>query len=639
MNWLNNRRVGTKLGANIALMVLGLLAVSAVSLWIAHRQMMSDREAKARIAVEMVASYAAKLNGQVQAGTLSRDAATAKLVEVTNAQRYDGDNYVNIYTDAGIQIAAPVEPERVGTNRFGHADPNGVPIVETGRDIARTTGSGFYWYSTNRPGSKTPVPKLTFAKALTPGGTLFAISGIYVDDVNDAMWHLAMVFGTAALVVFALVAGLSMLLQRSIAGGLKQLGHSMANLSHGDMATAIAGTERRDEIGGMAGSVQVFKDGMVRAAALEHAATEQRQVSETQRLRHEAERDDAAEAQKGVVEALADGLSRLSDGDLTARLPTAFLPEYEQLRQDFNAATTKLQSIMGVIVTNTASIRSGTGEITHAADDLSRRTEQQAASLEETAAALDEITATVRRTAEGAERARGVVTTAKADAERAGQVVRDAVAAMSEIEASAKQVSQIIGVIDEIAFQTNLLALNAGVEAARAGDAGRGFAVVASEVRALAQRSAQSASEIKSLISTSSKQVDRGVGLVAETGRSLSRIVVQVVEIEGVVTEIAASAQEQASGLAQVNIAVNQMDQVTQQNAAMVEQSTAASHSLSKEAEELLQLTGRFQLGAGAVDDASSQKSRSAKVVVLKPAAKAAPKRVAATETAGWEEF
>jgi methyl-accepting chemotaxis protein len=201
----------------------------------------------------------------------------------------------------------------------------------------------------------------------------------------------------------------------------------------------------------------------------------------------------------------------------------------------------------------------------------------------------------VRKTAEGATHAREVVASAKGDAERSGAVVRDAVAAMSQIEQSAKEISQIIGVIDEIAFQTSLLALNAGVEAARAGDAGRGFAVVASEVRALAQRSADAAKQIKTLISTSGAQVSAGVGLVGETGRSLERIVVQVGEINGIVSEIAASAKEQATGLAEVNTAVNQMDQVTQQNAAMVEESTAASHALAREVDELAQLIRRFR--------------------------------------------
>ena len=186
---------------------------------------------------------------------------------------------------------------------------------------------------------------------------------------------------------------------------------------------------------------------------------------------------------------------------------------------------------------------------------------------------------------------------ARADAERSGVVVRDAVAAMSEIENSAQQISQIIGVIDEIAFQTNLLALNAGVEAARAGDAGRGFAVVASEVRALAQRSADAAKEIKALISASSQQVDRGVNLVGETGKVLERILIQVTQISGVVTEIAASAEEQSTGLQEVNTAVNQMDQVTQQNAAMVEEATAASHALTSEADQLARLIARFDVG------------------------------------------
>jgi methyl-accepting chemotaxis protein len=331
-----------------------------------------------------------------------------------------------------------------------------------------------------------------------------------------------------------------------------------------------------------------------------HAArmSEQQHRADSER---EAVRTSAAAAQQAaVVTGLAGGLARLAKGDLTCRVDIAFAPEYDILRTDFNAAVSHLETVVRQIVANTGALRSGTNEITRAADDLSRRTEQQAASLEETAAALDEITATVRKTAEGTNRAQTVMTETKAAAEQSGELVRDAVSAMSEIEASAGQISQIIGVIDEIAFQTNLLALNAGVEAARAGDAGRGFAVVASEVRALAQRSAEAAKEIKSLIQASSQQVSRGVKLVGDTGQSLGRILSQVGQVYTAIIEIAASAQEQATGLHQVNTAVNQMDQVTQQNAAMVEQSTAASHGLAQETEALTSLTGQFQVSTAA---------------------------------------
>ncbi|NWG53523.1 MAG: PAS domain S-box protein [Hydrogenophilaceae bacterium] len=332
---------------------------------------------------------------------------------------------------------------------------------------------------------------------------------------------------------------------------------------------------------------------------------------EHERMRAEAERAARAEEQAQVVRGLASGLKSLADGDLTDRIADPFPGEYEQLRADFNSAMEALQGAMQTIVVNAGGIRSGAGEISQAADDLSKRTEQQAASLEETAAALDEITATVRKTAEGATQANSVVSGARSDAEASGQVVKETVAAMSEIEKSAKQISQIIGVIDEIAFQTNLLALNAGVEAARAGDAGRGFAVVASEVRALAQRSSEAAKEIKGLISTSSQHVETGVELVGEAGKALQQIVTKVGEINALVSEIAASAQEQATGLAQVNTAINQMDQVTQQNAAMVEQSTAASHSLTQEAEELMRLISRFQTG-DAPDEAPVHQPRRA---------------------------
>jgi methyl-accepting chemotaxis protein len=304
----------------------------------------------------------------------------------------------------------------------------------------------------------------------------------------------------------------------------------------------------------------------------------------------------AGKTQKEVVETMAAALSRLADGDLSVRVAEAVHEDYKVLVNDFNSAVSSLETTLVNVRETVASVGGGSKEISSASEDLSRRTERQAASLEETAAALDEITATVRKTAQGAAHARDVVGQAQTDTERSGQVVRDAVGAMSAIESSARQIGNIIGVIDEIAFQTNLLALNAGVEAARAGDAGRGFAVVASEVRALAQRSAAAAKEIKALISASTEEVGRGVGLVGQTGQALTTIMTQIREINGVVGEIASSAAEQATGLNEVNTAVNQMDQVTQQNAAMVEQSTAAAHKLLSESKVLMGLISGFTL-------------------------------------------
>ena len=296
-----------------------------------------------------------------------------------------------------------------------------------------------------------------------------------------------------------------------------------------------------------------------------------------------------------VIDGLTGALKALADGNLTTRITDKFSDKFEVLAENFNASMIRLQDTMASIASNAEGVHSTAAEVTQASDNLSQRTEQQAATLEQTAAALDQITATVRKTAEGAGEARQLVANAKQDAENSATVVHETVTAMNGIENSSKQISNIIGVIDEIAFQTNLLALNAGVEAARAGDAGRGFAVVATEVRALAQRSADAAKEIKALISGSGQQVQAGVRLVADTGKALGRIVEQVARLNDLVAEIAASAREQATGLDQVNNAVNQMDQVTQQNAAMVEETTAASHSLAHEADALSRLVGQFK--------------------------------------------
>jgi methyl-accepting chemotaxis protein len=360
-----------------------------------------------------------------------------------------------------------------------------------------------------------------------------------------------------------------------------------------------------------------------------------------------------AEAQKAagseaVTAALGEALRALANGNLTHRIGEDMPPEYMRLREDYHAAMLTLQGVLAAITSSTEAVRSGASEITQASDDLSRRTEQQAASLEQTAAALDEITTTVRKTAESSAEARKLATEARSNAEHSGDVVQHAVTAMNGIAKSSAEIGNIIGVIDEIAFQTNLLALNAGIEAARAGDAGRGFAVVATEVRALAQRSADAAKEIKALISASGAQVKTGVGLVGETGTVLVQIAGQVTDLNALITEIAASAQEQASGLHQVNTAVNQMDQVTQQNAAMVEQSTAASHSLTSEAVELARLTAKFQIGPSSAVVRAANPPRKA-IAAARPAPRPAPKSISAPAkpqlvTAGsaddqWKEF
>lgn len=303
-----------------------------------------------------------------------------------------------------------------------------------------------------------------------------------------------------------------------------------------------------------------------------------------------------AELTELTIKSIGEGLSQLANGDLTHRVDANLTGSFAQLKEDFNAALDRLQDTMRNVMTTTNQITTGATEISQATSELSHRTEQQAASLEETAAALEEITATVKKTAANAREASQGAGSAKQTAETGEQVVKTAITAMEAISGSSRQITDIIGVIDEIAFQTNLLALNAGVEAARAGDAGRGFAVVAQEVRALAQRSSQAAKEIKTLIKTSSDQVAQGVRYVDETGQALKKIVGQVVSVNSLVGEMAQAAEQQATGIEQVNQAVAQMDQTTQKNAAMVEESTAASQELAQEANTLDEMMSFFKV-------------------------------------------
>ncbi|CAD7056597.1 methyl-accepting chemotaxis protein [Pseudorhizobium halotolerans] len=474
----------------------------------------------------------------------------------------------------------------------------------------------------------TPATGATMVEA-TFGGRNVLVSFVPVAGLPSVEWYLGFAvdaeaayasltaFQTAAVIatvlaVALMIGAMAWMLSRLVVRPVTDMTHAMERLAAGDLTVAIPGEDRRDQIGAMAAAVSVFRTNALERERLEGEAEEGRRLSDAERREREAQKaHDQAEAER-AVKALAEALGALADGNLSHRIEVPFAAHIDRLRTDYNAAVTQLQSALQAVGSNARTIDAGAEEIRVAADGLARRTEQQAASVEETAAALEEITTTVRDTAHRAEEVGTLVSRARDGAEHSGAVVSKAVAAMTEIEDSSGKISNIIGVIDDIAFQTNLLALNAGVEAARAGEAGKGFAVVAQEVRELAQRSAQAAKEIEALITASNTQVRSGVTLVAQTGDALQAIVSQVQEISRHVGAIVTATREQSTGLLEINNAVNAMDQGTQQNAAMVEEQTAASHSLAAEAAKLMELLARFNLGMTAQAGTSTHGRRRA---------------------------
>ncbi|MBZ0163455.1 MAG: methyl-accepting chemotaxis protein [Notoacmeibacter sp.] len=431
---------------------------------------------------------------------------------------------------------------------------------------------------------------------------------------------------------------------RTISKPLGRLRAAMIAISGGELDTEIPGRERSDELGEMAGTVEVFRENALERVRLEAEADANRSLSEKERIERERRQAKEAAEVKFAVDNLATGLGALADGKLSYRIDTAFSEQLDKTRCDFNAAVERLEDTMRQVGRNTQAILSGSNEIQSAADDLSKRTEQQAASVEETAAAVVQVTSSMKESAARAEEAGHLVSRTKATAEQSGQVMRQAIAAMGEIETSSQEIGNIVGVIDDIAFQTNLLALNAGVEAARAGDAGKGFAVVAQEVRELAQRSAEAAKEIKTLITSSNQQVHSGVSLVGETSKVLEGMVAEVQDINDHVRSIVEAVSEQSRSLQEINTAVTTIDQSTQQNAAMVEQSTAATIGLTNEISSLNDLLAQFDVSGSdrapeAVEPTAKSVDSPARAIIKKLASVYPGSGNAAVKQDEWEEF
>ena len=401
--------------------------------------------------------------------------------------------------------------------------------------------------------------------------------------------------GSAIGALLLFIAGIVVILKRAIAP-LSRMTEFMSEMATGNLELPVPYSDRQDEIGTMAAAMALFQDAGLEKRRMEaetKAFNEQRRL---ERMAREQENVAAAADMKLVVENLGAGLQRLADCNIRDTIDQPFNATFESIRKDFNTSLAAFQLTLEKVMTSTAEIQESSSEMQSAAEDMAKRSEQQAASVEQTAAALEEITATVANSSNRAEDTRSLATEAHECATNSASVVQDAISAMQRIEKASGEISQIISVIDEIAFQTNLLALNAGVEAARAGDAGKGFAVVAMEVRELAQRSATAAKEIKTLINNSAKEVNTGVKLVGQTGDALMRIEGFVAAIDVNIDAIATGVHEQSSGLKEISRAVNQLDQMTQKNAAMAQETSALSDTLAKEAQALSGLVHKFQL-------------------------------------------
>lgn len=594
-----------KISVQLITLVAGLMAAFAIATFLQIRsssqEIYSQRYELLRSEVETALSILKDFDARVVSGELTLEEAKAKAYGLLNKAKFEPDGYFFGYDYDVVLVFHPTS-KKVGQSSKGQPDPNGYmyrdDLVKKGRE-----GGGFVEFIGPKPG-KDPndysYPKAVYAKAFEPWSVVIA-TGLYTDDLTAEIRSkiISSLTISTGLLVLAIIA--AYLVVRGITRPLNALHDTLQAVADDDVTTEVPYTDLHNEIGMMARATRSLQDKVRdRHAMAARQQEQQRELDGERQQNAEAQASDARQ-QAQAVSTIGAALVKLADGDLTVRCADLG-PKYASLRDSFNDALVRLEKAMARVNEKGNDIAVSKEEIRRASGELATRTERQAANLEQTSAAIGQLTIAVRQTAEGARDAANRVSSVSAEANQSDEIVTRAIDAMSGIEQSSSEITKMIGVIDEIAFQTNLLALNAGVEAARAGESGKGFAVVAQEVRELAQRSAAAAKEIKEQIARSTAQVEQGVDLVAQTGEALKRISGQISSASDIVSKISQNAQEQNITLNSISTSMGQLDQATQQNAAMAEETTASAEILANDTGDLLNLIRGFkteQSGSG----------------------------------------
>ena len=621
-----------KLAALIAVAAIVLVAAFAMQLFGLRDRMWADKEDLLRSQVESAVAVANTYAQRASDGEMSIEDAQAVTKDVVQSMRYGGNEYLFIQDMDGIMLAHPFAAALVGKDQMGTKDADGKLITVEFLNMAKSEGQGFVEYRWNKPGQDDSSPKLSYVATVDAWDWVIA-TGVYIDDLEAAFQNEVLKTLGMLAASMVLLAGIAVPIVRSLTKPIAAITQNMKSLAEGNLDTEIDGAGRKDEIGEMAQAVEVFKKNGQRVKEMTAAEIEtegRRQKERTQMMqelqnqfgavvdaaiggdfskRVEAEFPDVelnnlAKSVNDLVETVDRGLGEtgevlaaLAETDLSKRVRGDYRGAFDRLKSDTNLVAEKLTGIVAQLKQTSRGLKTATSEILTGANDLSERTTKQAATIEETSAAMEQLASTVLENAKRAEDASTKSQSVSQTAEEGGEVMRDANQAMEQITTSSSKISNIIGMIDDIAFQTNLLALNASVEAARAGEAGKGFAVVAVEVRRLAQSAAEASSEVKSLIEQSAVEVAGGTKLVASAAEKLETMLEAIKANNELMVGIAKESREQASAIEEVNVAVRQMDEMTQHNAALVEETNAAIEQTDNQVVELDKIVEVFKIG------------------------------------------